>query len=295
MKKIIFAILFLVIPVTLIAYSSAEAYSFELSLNPVEQKIYDRGERIGLVLTITNTDTRAINAFDEFRFSSTMIIDEVSYRNEPNDWSAEGDRSIWPSQTLKINFAVSSFTPTKDILTNGKHTVAIRIGENTSNAITIEVAGPEPGNVDITTDKVNYRRGEKLIITVSNNDSKREIYYPPQVACGLSFWVLEEYKLFKWSEFKYQRRCLWVMPPPYVKLEPNSKITKTWDLTMPGMRLGMLTDEFIGPGRYRLRFYFLVKNADDPKRCDNDKKFNRSQYEFCPDKGLIYTNEFTVW
>jgi hypothetical protein len=143
------------------------------------------------------------------------------------------------------------------------------------------IQAEEKSRVVLTTDKTQYRQGELVNITVSNGLEKT-IWYT-DFGC-YPWWELEKQGGKEWESIRvllpiltqYGEQCI-ACPPPesmadvLVELEPNSAISKVWNLR----NCKGSTPAFIDSGMYRLSFAYGFS-----KDSWNDE--------------MVYSNEFTI-
>ena len=101
---------------------------------------FARNEEIDVTLTITNQTEEDIQAPETF-WSARVLFDKKEYKRLPKytgDWNGPG--LIIAGGKFRTGVSLAAYGITEKSLTDGKHTLAVKIGEVVSNSLTITIA-----------------------------------------------------------------------------------------------------------------------------------------------------------
>jgi hypothetical protein len=108
----------------------------------------------------------------------------------------------------------------------------------------------------VATDRDEYKPGDVVKITVSNNLDV-PIWYAGQVDCGLSFWLLE--RCGSGRVLQHKVPCMWAEPQhDFAPLEPGQVLESEWPGTIQTLGEADVVEELAEPGCYRVQFPFSL-------------------------------------
>ncbi len=135
MKKIILTIILLLLSASF-GYGQDQPLSLFIKS---DKQVYRVEEEIKLWLVIKNLSSETVQA-PPLVWSSIITIDGREYKLKPEEtrpWN--GPSAILPKGEFGTTIELAEYDIAKDILTIGKHNIAIEINGTTSNTITIKV------------------------------------------------------------------------------------------------------------------------------------------------------------
>lgn len=275
--------------VTIILFLSGIPFGWteEISIQQVlridsDKNTFYEGEQIYFELEIENF----YQTTKWFRENSVIFVDD----KEVSPFSGYG--MVIPYSKLNVKFSLCD----RSLFKPGEHTVYFKISDNLSNSVKVKIL-KRFAEVDIFLDKDEYSKGETVVITVRNNDSKESIYYRPQVSCGYPFWELEsigEDNIFL-NNCKREDKCIWGDYPPLKELRPQERLIAEWKLSEKGLnRYGCIQN-----GRFRIMFNYLSEmkdfhDKDKLYKCRAEKILDTHSTNYCKEVNIIYSNEFAI-
>jgi len=140
MKRILLAVIVLLL-MAAVGCCQESKQSLQLTVKSNKQA-YFIDEKITLVLTVKNLSSQGIPLFDGDHLRTVVILDGKEYKNiGVMAWG--GPDAILPKGEMNIAMELLAYGITGDILTVGKHNLAVKLNGAFSDAITIEVIGKE--------------------------------------------------------------------------------------------------------------------------------------------------------
>lgn len=129
--------------------------------------------------------------------------------------------------------------------------------------------------VIISTDKLQYSKGERIKIKVINN-SDSTIIYAKNIDCGYSFFELND---CIGNNVIYQQLCLWDhYQHQFTELKPNDTLIGYW---YQGVYLDYKPQK-ASSGCYKVFFPYFITNEDKIPSTWNEEK------------RIVYSNEFEL-
>ncbi|MEW6009114.1 MAG: hypothetical protein AB1629_05740 [Candidatus Omnitrophota bacterium] len=165
MRKIALIIILLVLSDS---FGYCQGQPLQLTIRS-DKKVFAVDEDINLWPMLKNLTSQVIEDVPDLIASSKIILDSKEYNHKYlGDWSVRW-REIPPNGSIGFILGLADYEFAKEILTIGKHDIAVKINEVTSNTIQIEVKA-----------EVNGEESQKIFHSLycqKNEDCKAVIDY----------------------------------------------------------------------------------------------------------------------